>query len=91
MGLPVTGCPPRSRGSARGMDRQKLLIAVAAAIAAALAITGIVTGQPEFLIPTALVALVVGVIVVAEKGLSRAVMRHRRSAAAARKGNRRRR
>ena len=57
------------------MDRQKLLLAFAVAVAVVLALTGILTGQPEFLIPTALVGLVVALIVVAEKGLSTTVMR----------------
>lgn len=57
------------------MDRQKLLTIFAGAVALVLALTGILTGQPEFLIPTALVALVVALIVVGEKGLSTAVMR----------------
>ncbi len=53
------------------MDRQKLLTIFAGAVALVLALTGILTGQPEFLIPTALV----GLVVVGEKGLSTAVMR----------------
>ncbi|HEV2819515.1 MAG TPA: hypothetical protein VGW11_03315 [Solirubrobacteraceae bacterium] len=57
------------------MDRQKLLIVFALAVAVVLALTGILTGQPEFLIPTGLVGLVVALIVVAEKALSTAVMR----------------
>lgn len=57
------------------MDQQKLLIAFAMAVALVLALTGILTSQPEYLVPTALVGLVVAVIVVAEKGVSKAVMR----------------
>lgn len=56
------------------MDRQKLLTAFAVTVAAALALAGILTGRAEYLIPAALVGIVVAVIV-AEKSVSTTVMR----------------
>ena len=56
------------------MSTQKLTIAFTAAVALALGLSAVVTGQPEFLISSGLVALVVAAIVVTDKTLSKRVM-----------------
>lgn len=56
------------------MSRQKLLIAFAAVVGVALFLSAVLTGQPEYLISSGLVALVIAAIVVGEKLLSKRVM-----------------
>ncbi len=56
------------------MSTQKLTIAFTAAVALALGLSAVLTGQPEFLISSGLVALVIGAIVVTDKTLSKRVM-----------------
>jgi len=56
------------------MSTQKLLIAFAVTVAAALVLSALLTGQPEYLISSALVGVVVLAIVGGEKALSRRVM-----------------
>jgi len=56
------------------MSTQKVLIAFVAAVAVALVLSALLTGQPQYLIASALVGVVIGFIVVAEKTLSKRVM-----------------
>lgn len=70
----MQGCSLLRRGSEDLMSTQKLVIAFTAAVAVALVLSAVLTGQPEFLISSGLVALVIAAIVVTDKTLSKRVM-----------------
>ncbi|HEV2771077.1 MAG TPA: hypothetical protein VGV40_12915 [Solirubrobacteraceae bacterium] len=56
------------------MSTQKLLIAFAVVVGVALFLSAVLTGQPEYLISSALVTLVIAAVIVGEKLLSKRVM-----------------